>query len=190
MRLLNTLVLLLIACLLVACDSNDDDAPSTSQGQAARATAAVQSGAQVGVTSALQGGSGKSMPTADCPQGGNVSYTQATISGSGYSIPLTFNNCNEMTGPLTISGTNSFSATNVSTDSRITGTLNGLGCEVSYNGFRTISQTNLSTQATTLRIDGSYGAQCDAGNVTCSYANVQVDINNPAAAYEAGCKES
>ncbi len=190
MRLLNALMLLLISCSLVACDSNDDDAPSTSQAQAARATAAVQSGVQVGLTSALQSGFGKSMPTADCPQGGNVSYTQANISGSGYSIPLTFNNCNEMTGPLTISGTNSFSTTSVSTDSRINGTLNGLGCEISYNGFRTISQTNLTTQASTIRIDGSYGAQCDAGNVTCTYANVEVNTSNPAAAYEAGCKES
>ncbi len=190
MRFLNALLVLLATCFLLACDSADDDAPSTAQAQAARATAAVQSGVQVGLTSALTSGFGKSMPSADCPQGGNVSYTTSNFNGSGFSIPLMFNNCNEMTGPLTISGTNAVSTTSVTSDSRINGTLTGLGCEISYNGFRTISQTNLATQATTLRIDGSYGAKCDAGNVTCSYANVEVDTRNPAAAYEAGCKES
>jgi hypothetical protein len=182
----------LLTAFLFACDSNDDSdgLPSTPEAQAAQATAAVQSGITVGLTAALTGGRAKTMPSANCPQGGAIEYDQPSTNNSGYSIAMRFQECNGMTGPLTLTGTNTITSTAVSTNSRINGRLNGLGCEVTYDGFQTISQTNMSTQATTLRINGSYGAQCDAGTVTCSYTNVEVDVTNPSAAYEAGCRAS
>ncbi len=179
-----TLLVLILTCGLIACDSADDALNSTAEAQAAAANVAVQSGMTTGIQAAFSGGFSK-LPTANCPQGGTVTTGDVIPSGSSFNIGMTFDGCNAMTGTLDLNYTASASLV----ESRLNGALSGLGCDITYNGFSTAAQT----QGQTVVLNGSYGARCAAGSVTCSYDNVSISTTDgeaAARAYQNGCKAS
>ena len=179
-----TLLIVLLSCGLIACDSANEALDSTAEAQATTANVAVQSGMTTGIQAAFSSGFSK-LPTANCQQGGTVTTGDVVPSGSSFDIGMTFDECNQMSGTLNIAYTASAS----SVESRLNGSLGGLGCDITYSGFRTTAQT----QAQTVVLNGSYGARCTAGSVTCSYTNVSISTTDgeaAARAYQDGCKAS
>ena len=157
-----------LALPLAACDGGDD--PSA---ELAEANAKVSQAMAVG----LSGGAGGAFaeaarfrPVYDCPGGGSVDVTTSGSSGGGVSYTMAFSDCYDVSGSFGVVSSFSFGSGGVSTSSRLDGDLSVQNsCDITYDGFRTSTQTDTGAQQTTLTYDGSITASCPSGTATCRF---------------------
>ncbi len=179
-----SIVSLLLAVLtvnLVACDSGDDsggdlDAATYSAiGQTVSTVFTVIPLAIAEVQFAKEQPASKG-PNGTCSQGGSFEVdgtSSFTVNSYTLDVDIDFLDCNGLDGSLGISGSGSFSETSVTSDITMDGSVSGQ-CSLTFNSFRSSTETNVSAQSTIATLDGQYSGSCSGDGFTCSFDDTEV----------------
>ena len=169
---------LLTLVLLPACSDSDEEA--LSEEEALEDLGAMVAEANTVLTLAFQGVPGKTArPTIDCPEGGQMEV-EAAEGETGFVMSLELDDCNGIDGELDMAGTSSFKDQLFRYEFTLDGNLRER-CEISYDGFGQRILTNLSTQQTSVFMNGTMGASCGVRTMTCSFDDVAMELQTPGA---------
>lgn len=174
---------LLLAMTITACDSNDSDTTPTEEVSAMFTN--VQSALTVALTAGFTGKT--ATPVVDCPQGGSVDVTN-TGGTSSFNLSMDFDDCNGVDGSLSMTGSTTFNANQFIYNLTMSGQLEER-CTLSYNNFQQTISSDLQGGNQSATLNGSFGATCGGGSVTCSFNNVALDLQggNNASLFSNNC---